>query len=585
MVKTLILNKQRAGRGISKLNALTEWGIPHSFSNQQIKYNTMISKMKNVALWLYIGFIFIICSCKSSVLEPETTVTPIQKETTVNYVSDRKYNLNVIYFIPSDVIPPANYQKRLSELLLWGQQWFKDQMALNGYPNKTFGLYTNEAKTDLRLIVINGTKGKVDYKYDGGSNNVMNEVNSYFTANPSLKSGDHNLIIIPSYFMNADGTPGGGAFGPPFYGIGKTCFALDYLDMDIKHLGKSDVLGNAFSGWFGGLMHELGHGINLPHNCQKVSENNDPLKGMALMWAGNGTLGKSPTFLTAADCAILNVNQIFNTDTKLYYGAVNSVIKKIYARYDIAKQSIIVSGKFTTNGKVTSVLYYNDPNVNNEGTGVNRDYNATTWESKVIGLDSFYVEMPVSELNYKTDGMVYELKVKLVNDNGNVNENIFSYTFNGGIPVIDFGLKASQYNKTNWSVIDFSTNETAGENGKVANILDDDAYTSWLSRWSSSPGVHPHFVTVDMKQLLTIKGFTVIMEGKYDTKSKDIELLSSSDGTNWVSRGNYVLKNIAGPQHIYLSAAINARYFKMIINSSWNGSKAANIAEISAFNE
>ncbi|NQX39408.1 F5/8 type C domain-containing protein [Pedobacter steynii] len=501
------------------------------------------------------------------------------------FSSDKTYNLNVIYFIPADVAPVANYQKRISELLLWGQNWYKEQMALNGYPNKTFGLYTDAQKKNVRLIIIQGTKSKSEYKYEGGSGNIVTEVNAFFSANPTLKTGEHNLIIVPAYFMKTDGTPGGGAFGPPFYGIGKTCFALDYEEMDVKHVGASGILGDAFSVWFGGLMHELGHGLNLPHNCQKVSENNDPLKGMALMWGGNGTLGKSPTFLTAADAAVLNVNQVFNTGPKIYYSAVNSSITRIHADYVSAKGAIVVSGRFNTNGHVNSVLYYNDPNVNNEGTGTNKDYNATTWESKSIGTDSFYVEMPISELKYKTDGMVYELKVKLVNDNGNVTETIYPYVFNAGIPVIDFGQKASQYNSSNWSILSFSSNQTSGDDGKASNIIDGNFSSSWISRWSSPVALHPHYVAVDMKIPLQITGFTIAMESRYETKSKNIELLTSNDGTNWSTAGNYVLKQIFGPQHIYLPAARTARYVKLVVNSAWNGTSAANIAEIAAFNE
>lgn len=63
-----------------------------------------------------------------------------------NFSSEKKANLNVIYFIPADLCPSPNYQKRLSELLLWGQNWYKEQMALNGYPDKTFGLYTDAEK-------------------------------------------------------------------------------------------------------------------------------------------------------------------------------------------------------------------------------------------------------------------------------------------------------------------------------------------------------------------------------------------------------------------------------------------------------
>lgn len=295
-------------------------------------------------------------ACKKSAVEGDTlpVETPI---TDTVYTSTQTRNLNLIYFVPNDLDTLPAYEKRLSELMFWTQNFVKDEMQRNGYGEKTFGLFADSRINRVKIITIRGTKPKSDYAYTGGAGNVQAEINAYFTAHPSEKTSEHTLVILPRYSFKPDGTPSGG----PFYGLGKWCFALDYEGMDIKNMGKTDTEGNRFSVWFGGMVHELGHGLNLPHNCQKVSEN--ATLGMALMWAGNGTLGKSKTFLTATDCAILNVNQIFNNDAKTYYGPVVSSINKIYADYSADKSAIVVSGKFTSDTKINSVVYYNDPNV------------------------------------------------------------------------------------------------------------------------------------------------------------------------------------------------------------------------------
>lgn len=496
------------------------------------------------------------------------------------FTSDKNRNLNLVYFVPNDVDTVANYQKRLSELMLWTQNWYKEQMALNGYADKTFGMFTNAGKTSVKIITIYGTKGKADYSYSSGSGNVTAEINAYFTANPSQKTSEHTLVILPRYEILASGTPSGG----PFYGLGRWCFALDYEEMDIANLGKTDAVGNRFSVWFGGLVHELGHGLNLPHNCQKVSENNDPLKGMALMWAGNGTLGKSPTFLTAADAATLNANQIFNNDTKTYYSSATAAIKAIHAEYSSSKQAIVLSGRFTTNVKVNSILYYNDPNVNNEGTGVNRDYNAVTWESKTIGLDSFYVEMPISEFQYK-DGSPYELRLRAVHENGTISQSSYNYEFVNNIPVLNFSTR-TEFSKTGWTIKSFSSEETSGEgttNGRATALIDGNASTYWHSRWTANATSYPHEITIDMQAIKTMQGVSLTQRSGLQRAIKNFEIQLSSDGVSFVSAGNFIAANANGPQYINFSSSKSGRYIKIIAKTGYDGSQYASLAELGAY--
>lgn len=529
----------------------------------------MIKVLKSIEVSvLLIGLTLTAVSCKK-VKNTDANVIDNKKtddSSIINYTSEQKYNVNIIYFIPTDNPAIANYESRLSAILLQGQGFFKTWMNHHGFGNKTFGLMADKNKGRVKITTIMGKFPKSEY-VSGKHDNMAKEINEYFVANPTEKASDHYLVIQPVHSLSA---------GLPYYGVGRWAYICDVPEMNVSLLGTTGDAGTKATTYIGGLLHELGHALNLPHNKQKASEGTNVQYGTTLMGSGNYTYGKSPTFLSYADCATLNHNQVFSTVEGEFYKSVTVKLKNIVAEYKSG--NILVSGKFQSSVPVSDVAFYNDPA--DDGA----DYDAQTWNSKVTNNEDFSISMPVAEFT-KKGYTPYALRIRLCHTNGSLTTFGFSYTFNNDIPVVDFGIKASQYDKTTWSVIDFSTNETSGEDGKVANVIDNNLSSSWLSRWSSSPGIHPHQVTIDMKQSLTVKGLTIAMEQKYDTKSKDIELLTSLDGTIWVSRGNHVLKEVAGPQHIYLSSTVDARYIKLIINSAWNTSKAANIAEIGVFNE
>lgn len=525
-------------------------------------------------------FFFAITSCKKTTNtggQPTPPVTP--PAATYNYTSEKSRNLNVVYFIPNDVAIPVEHHRRLSEILLDAQDFFGREMQRNGYGYKTFGLLKDAAKKRIKLIEIKGKQGKAAYPYNGGAGAVQAEIAEYKAANPSAFTSDHYLVIIPAYTYDTNGEPG----GPPFYGVGKTCFALDYADQDIKYLGAGGTLGTRATKWIGGMIHELGHGLNLPHNRQKaISEN---ALGMSLMWAGNSTWGISPTFLTAADCAVLNTNQVFNNDSKTYYTTVTASVQRIHATYDAGKAAIVLKGKYSSSTTVTDLIYFNDPNVNNEGTGVNRDYNSIAWTSKPINSDSFYIEMPVSDLVEKTDHIPYELKVKLVHENGAVTETIYAYTFQSGVPILNFSTR-NELSKAGWTVLSFSSEETSGEgaaNGRASNLIDGSAASYWHSKWTGSATVYPHEFVIDLGSVQTANGLSVTQRSGLSRSIKEAELFVSNDAVSFTAVGNYVFANTNGAQYFNFSTAKSLRYVKLVAKSAWDGLQFAALAEVGLY--
>ena len=216
------------------------------------------------------------------------------------------HNLNVIYFTGNDMQPVPEADRRLSELLLYLQQYYGKEMERNGFGKRSFGLARTE-NGNVDIYYIKGKNAHKSYAYGTGHGECIKEVEEWFKANPGKKMSTHTFVIMPTWQDEgySDKNPG----GVPFYGLGRYCFALDYKDFDIKHLGKKTREGKLLTKWYGGFAHELGHGMNLPHNNGTISINK--ALGTALMGAGNYTFGMSPTYLTEASCALLSNTEIF----------------------------------------------------------------------------------------------------------------------------------------------------------------------------------------------------------------------------------------------------------------------------------
>ncbi len=285
--------------------------------------------------------------------------------------------LNVVYFIGSDREPVADYERRLSELLLHLQQYYGKEMARNGFGHRAFGLIR---KPDgmVNILLIRGKQPGAYYGYDnGGGARCIEEVEAFFKANPDKKHSNHTFVIMPTFYDEKyhDESPG----GVPFYGYGKYCFALDYAHFDIRYLGEDSLRGRLMTKWYGGFAHELGHGLNLPHNNGTASQNAE--KGTALMNAGNYTFGKSPTYLTKATSALLDRSETFarKGDKTKFYGEPKDVPRVSAASMVYRDNALHL--KFRLSGQCDHVnAYVQDPPYE-----VNRDYDAVAFTATIGG--------------------------------------------------------------------------------------------------------------------------------------------------------------------------------------------------------
>ncbi len=279
------------------------------------------------------------------------------------------HNLNVIYFTGNDAEPTPESDRRLSELLLHLQQYYGKEMARNGFGNRSFGLARTK-NGNVDIYYIKGKNAHKSYAYGTGHGACIQEVEDWFKANPGKKMSTHTFIIMPTWQDEgySDKNPG----GVPFYGYGRYCFALDYADFDIKHLGQKTQEGKLLTKWYGGFAHELGHGMNLPHNNGTISINR--ALGTALMGAGNYTFGMSPTYLTEASCALLSNTEIFVSEGNKHQF------------YSIAKEPTVYNATFVQKGgtlelqlEVSAEVACINAYIQDPPYAVNQDYEAVAF--------------------------------------------------------------------------------------------------------------------------------------------------------------------------------------------------------------
>ena len=347
-------------------------------------------------------FSFALLGTASGISSAGVTVPDVLKDRIA--LKKTAQQLNVVYFLGSDTEPVPDYERRLSELLLYLQQFYGREMQRHGYGARSFGL---DIKSPGRVNIIEykAKNPAAHYPYEnGGGWKAAQELEEFFKANPDRKKSQHTLVIMPTWNDEKNGPDNPG--GVPFYGMGRNCFALDYPAFDIKHLGQKTREGQLLTKWYGGLAHELGHGLNLPHNHQTASDGKK--YGTALLGAGNYTFGTSPTFLTPASCALLDACEVFSVTPaqKFYEGRPEVEIKDTAISFK--GDQILISGSYKSPQTVKALnVYVQDPPY-----AVNQDYDAVSFSQR-LGKKSgkFSMKIDKKELDGLTNN---EFRISLM---------------------------------------------------------------------------------------------------------------------------------------------------------------------------
>jgi len=239
----------------------------------------------------------------------------------------------IVYLNPADRECLPDYQERLDRVMTEVQTWYRDEMERNGFGPMTFPL---ERDADGRLVihVIKGTRA-----YALGEEITSVEMRDNQVKGPMLKKGidieqDHIIIFANSVFVSGTEEEKILHSSSAYCGGGSnksgTAWATDAELLDPLNLPKKTprildggirpyTLGGYNVTYIGGVAHEFGHALGLPHN-EQTEEQLDEL-GYTLMGSGNyhmfGERAGQDTgaFLSKAHATILSSHPLFKRNT------------------------------------------------------------------------------------------------------------------------------------------------------------------------------------------------------------------------------------------------------------------------------
>ncbi len=329
-------------------------------------------------------------------------------------VQPGEHPLNIVYFLGNDNEPVADYERRLSEIMHYVQQFYAKEMTRNGFPGRSFGMQMLE-NGNVKFHLVRGKHPHREYAYATGHGKCLEDIREYAAAHANTICSDHILVIMPTFHDEEynDLQPG----GVPFYGLGRNCFALDYAHFDLRHLGQNTHEGRLLTKWLGGLAHELGHGLNLPHNEGTVSEK--AALGTPLMGAGNYTLGMKPTYLTLNSARLLDRCQVFapaGDKTEFYSECPAPQVQASSLKWEGDTLKLAVT---CSNCEYVNVLVQDPP------YQVNQDYDAVAFcteaQPAADGFCTYTLTIPVAELAARRNTGKAEqgIDILLVQKNGN----------------------------------------------------------------------------------------------------------------------------------------------------------------------
>ena len=345
----------------------------------------------------------------------------------------------IVYFNPADRECQPGYQERIDRVMTDIQDWYRDEMERNGFGPMTFPL---ERDVDGHLV-IHVVQG--DRAYACGAIPTTGEIRDDQVKRLMTERGidiDHEHIIIFQNLTFVNEKEGETVLHSwaPYCGGGDwqsgTAWVIDFAFLDSLNLPKKSpailddgkrryTLGRYMMTYIGGIAHEFGHALGLPHN-EQTKEQLEEL-GYTLMGSGNYHLfaeraneGKG-SFLSKAHATILSSHPLFRSETKNVDAEAECRFEDI--EFTAGEGEYIVGGRVESKPRAYAVVAYNDPELRQ------MDYDATSWISQVDSDGRF--EIHVGAL---TPG-AYELRLRCYLVNGDHDDLTYHFTLNPSLEI------------------------------------------------------------------------------------------------------------------------------------------------------
>ncbi|WP_158215862.1 discoidin domain-containing protein [Prevotella sp. P5-92] len=160
------------------------------------------------------------------------------------------------------------------------------------------------------------------------------------------------------------------------------------------------------------------------------------------------------------------------------------------------------------------------------------------------------------------------VRINIINTYSNSYTDLKEIYLGTGTSSSDF----SPLDRTQWTVEEFSTEETNGEGttGRAAHAIDGDENTYWHTAWKDpSLPTLPQYITIDMRQEYSISQMKLISRSY---KPNSITIDYSSDYSSWNTISGLTVDNELESLTDF-GSTISARYIKLTVNSVYGDGK------------
>ncbi|MCK4563735.1 MAG: hypothetical protein KAU94_03545, partial [Verrucomicrobia bacterium] len=356
------------------------------------------------------------------------------------WAAPREY-LHLVYVTSRDRAPLPNYKERIHRIMVDVQDFYRTEMERNGHGPKTYTLDLGKnGKAMVHLVTL-------DWDFDPErkfSPNDLRPVIAKSLLGKGIDIEQEYIMVFENVYWQDHGT---WTYDMVYTGSGNPVKGdtwaadhewLDPLNIDperkerINDRGQKLSIGQFNVKMIGGVAHEFGHGLGLPHNHETKEEFRQ--HGKALMGAGNYTyrqerLGRKPhgSFLTPAHAFILSLHPLFNGRIPDHFEVPDVFIEDLTFR--IKDGQLTVSGRADPQEEVAGIVLYHDP----LPTGINKDYDAFSYLAKMKSNGKFSASMPLQ------DGKECALHLKVYFKNGLYRQFSFTQGKDNGLEMLRAG--------------------------------------------------------------------------------------------------------------------------------------------------
>jgi hypothetical protein len=270
----------------------------------------------------------------------------------------RTPSLHIVFFVPSDLEPPAGARERLTKVADACERFFFNGMTRWGYKPGVTNLFQREPDGLVQVLNVRGELPVSSHKYDNP--NYADAVIKQATKQYHIAGkGDVWWIFVylgdrPARFENFAG------LGNPRDG-GWAMVNYDTVPGEIRpDLGLAEGFNGKY--FLKGTIHELGHAFGLPHLGPDISLGlGNSLMGPAtVVYARRNYSKPEQIYLCDASAAMLWKHPIFAGGTADIARLPTIKLADCSAAYDQSTDTVTVSGKLVADQHAHSIVLIDD---------------------------------------------------------------------------------------------------------------------------------------------------------------------------------------------------------------------------------